>query len=65
MAEGTAKRQRYLKLARNSAAPFSWMPACAGMTSFPRKRESSLTSEYLPRKTGLFQRMNYAQSSNI
>jgi hypothetical protein len=31
----------WLKLARNSEALFSWMPAYAGMTSFPRKRESS------------------------
>jgi hypothetical protein len=28
-------------LARNSETLFSWMPAYAGMTSFPRKRESS------------------------
>src|SRR5215510_5601123 len=37
------------KLAHNSAVRFSWMPAYAGMTSFPRKRESSLTCRDLPR----------------
>jgi hypothetical protein len=52
-----------MKLARNSEALCSWMPAYAGMTSFPRKRESSLICEYLPRKTRLFQGLNYAQSS--
>jgi hypothetical protein len=42
-----------MKLARNSGWLFSWMPAYAGMTSFPRKRESSpMSGGYALEKQG-------------